>query len=157
MAGSTQSAPAQYYGAQGSSQAAQPGSVGAAFAQDQSDKGNTETRDASGTGSVIGGNASAKTAMGGGSGGGGGGGGSGGGSGGYSLGASIADDTTISTGFSGRIDAGQGSDNKHHFGDHNINVGGTQSNGISGKVLAIGAAVLGGIVLLVMLFKRRAA
>lgn len=140
----------QYYGPPDSGQAVQSGSVGAAYAAEtQSQDDANQTSQTSGSGANINNNASARTALGGGgSGSGGGGGGSGGG--GYSIGASLANAQTISSGFSGSVRSGN--TGALSFGDFNPNFRGTQTVGISGKVLAIGGAV---VALLALVLLRR--
>lgn len=129
------------------------GSYGPATAPiSQGDTGDTTKTSTAGRQSVIGGDASARTALGGGSGGGGsGGGGGGGGGGGYSIGASLADSGTFAL-TTGDIDARGGS---AMFGELNSNFGGTQTTGLSGKVLGwVGIAAAGLLALVLLLWRK---
>jgi len=121
----------------------------------QNDIGNSKETNQSGRGNVIGGDSSARTAMGGG--GSSGGGGGGGGGGGYSLGASVSGTQTSSAGFSGEIAANKGAG---LFGgvfgaDLIVNKGGTQTTGLTGTTLAIvGAAAIAGLGILYFVLRR---
>lgn len=134
------------------------GSVPAQSGIEQNDLGNTSIREsgAGSRGTVIGGDASAKTSMAGGGGGGGGGGGSGGG---YSLGASVAGSQTNASGQSGDQRSGGGFSSKiggTNFGTVQFAGGDAKnSNGLSGWMIAAIAAVVGVLVVVWAVLRRK--